>query len=154
MTKQVQYCRCRINLAGQNCHTVIYDEYNPVTWPEIQVLMQLHGEENVMDVVPVGVGEVWPTQEKNRLAGIYGSRIVEQCFPGRAFRMDYMMTDDVDLPKYVEGAISTRVAMPGNGNGDDDEDDGEDEVMKNPPLEPIFKPGRRGRPAAEASKEA
>ena len=24
MTKQVQYCTCKINLAGQNCHTVIY----------------------------------------------------------------------------------------------------------------------------------
>jgi hypothetical protein len=146
MTKKIQYCTCRINLAGQNCHTVIYGEHNPVTWPEIQVLQALHGEENVMDIMPVGIGEVWPTEEKNRLASIYGRKVTEACFPGRAFRMDYMMTEDVNLPAYVGGEkISTKVPMPGSGT--DDEDD-TDEVARNlaaAQLEPIFKPGRSGR---------
>jgi len=154
MTKQVQYCTCKINLAGQNCHTVIYGEHNPVTWPEIQVLMQLHGEENVMDIMPCGVGEVWPTEEKNRLASIYGKRIAETCFPGRNFRMEFMMTEEVNLPHYEGGTISTKVAMPGpHKNGDDEDDGGEDEVIKAAAqLEPIFKPGRNRR--AEAHKEA
>ena len=102
MTKQVQYCRCRINLAGQNCHTIILNEYNPVTWPEVQILMQLHGEENVMDIAPVGIGEVWPSNEKTRLVNRYGVRVVEACFPGRNFRMEYMMTAETDLPRYDE----------------------------------------------------
>jgi hypothetical protein len=147
MAKQVQYCICKINLAGQNCHTVIYGEHNPVTWPEIQVLQALHGDENVMDIMPVGVGEVWPTEEKNRLMGIYGRQVVEACFPGRAFRMDYMMTDEVNLPRYEGGKISTAVAAPAiaNGNGDDEDDD-EDEVAKaQANLEPIFRPSPRGR---------
>ena len=101
--QKVQYCRCKINLAGQNCHTVYFTEHNPVTWPEVQVLMFLHGEENVMDIMPVGIGETWPTTEKNRLASIYGSRPVETCFPGRSFRMEYLMTADTDLPFYVDG---------------------------------------------------
>jgi hypothetical protein len=83
MAKQIQYCTCKINLAGQNCHTVIYNEFNPVTWPEVQVLQAVHGDENVMDVMPCGIGEVWPTEEKNRLASIYGRKVVEACFPGR-----------------------------------------------------------------------
>jgi len=148
MAKQVQYCACKVNLAGQNCHTVIYNEHNPVTWPEIQVLQALHGDENVMDIMPVGVGQVWPTEEKNRLIGIYGYKVVEACFPGRAFRMEYMMTDDVALPAYdKDGKPSTVVALP--GNGDDDEDDGgEDEVAKaTASLDPIFKPSPRGRRA-------
>lgn len=157
MQKQIQYCRCRINLAGQNCHTVILNEFNPVSWPEVQVLMQLHGEENVMDIVPVSVGAVWPTEEKNRLIGIYGHRIVEQCFPGRNFRMEYMMTGDENLPKYEEGKISVKVHEPHN-NGDEDKDDGEDEIVKaaqTPPLEPIFKPGRnKPPPQPEATKGA
>lgn len=144
MSKQIQYCTCKVNLAGQNCHTVNYTEQNPVTWPEIQVLQALHGEENVMDIMPVGIGETWPTVEKNRLVGIYGHRVVEQCFPGRAFRMDYMMTEETNLPRYEEGKPSTAVAKP--GNGEDDEDDGEDEVAKaQAALEPIFKPSPRGR---------
>jgi hypothetical protein len=173
MTKRVQYCRCKINLAGQNCHTVIYGEHNPVTWPELQVLQLLHGDENVMDIVPVGIGEVWPTEEKNRLISIYGHRVVETCFPGRAFRMEYVMTDDVDLPFYENG-ILTAVAPPREpvkepdqppppqkdddnfGDHDDGEDEDEDETRlkadvadipaEMPPLAPIFKPGRNRRP--------
>jgi len=156
MTKKIQYCTCKVNLAGQNCHTVIYNEFNPVTWPEIQVLMQLHGEENVMDIMPCGIGDVWPTDEKNRLTGIYGPKVVEACFPGRAFRMDFVMTGEEDLPRYADGErVSTKEPKP--GNGDDEEDDGgEDEVVKNlaaAQLEPIFKPSTRGR-KAEVAKEA
>jgi len=148
MAKSIQYCICKINLAGQNCHTVIYDKFNPVTWPEVQVLQALHGDENVMDVMPVGMGEVWPTEEKNRLITIYGREVVEACFPGRAFRMDYVMTNEVNLPRYENGQLSTVVAPAiTNGNSDDDdEDDGEDEIAKaTTDLEPIFKPSPRGR---------
>ena len=148
MAKSIQYCVCKINLAGQNCHTVIYDKFNPVTWPEVQVLQALHGDEKVMDVMPVGMVEVWPTEEKNRLITIYGREVVEACFPGRAFRMDYVMTDEVNLPRYENGQLSTVVAPAiTNGNGDDDEDDdGEDEIAKaTTDLEPIFKPSPRGR---------
>jgi len=139
MAKQVQYCACKINLAGQNCHTVIYGAHNPVTWPEIQVLQAIHGDENVMDIMPIGVGEVWPTDEKNRLIGIYGHRVVEACFPGRAFRMDYMMTDEQNLPRYEGGKPSTVVTAP---PGTDEEDVVE---SSEPNLEPIFKPSPRGR---------
>ena len=154
MTKKIQYCTCKINLAGQNHYTVVYNEFNPVTWPEIQVLMALHGDENVMDIMPVGIGEVWPTDEKNRLIGIYGPKVVEACFPGRAFRMDYMMTGDENLPHYANGEKVVTV-VPKPGNGDDEEDDGgEDEVAKNlanAGLAPIFKPARR---KSEVAKEA
>jgi hypothetical protein len=152
MIKKIHYCKCRINLSGQNYHTVVYDEFNPVTWPEVQVLMQLHGEENVMDIQPVSIGEAWPSSEKERLVQIYGYRVVESCFPGRAFRMDLMMTGDEQLPPYVEGqAPSTKV----HPNGGDDEDDGEDETIK--AAAPVFKPGRNLRPQtspAEPPQEA
>jgi hypothetical protein len=154
MTKRMHYCKCRVNLAGQNCHIVIYNEYNPVTWPEVQILMALHGEENVMDIMPISIAETWPNSEKDRLRGIYGPRIVEQCFPGRSFRMELMMTGDEDLPAFQEAPSSNTVHPP--KNGDDDEDDGEDEVAKAAPASaPVFKPGRHMRPtpAEPASKE-
>ena len=64
------------------------------------------------------------------------------------------MTEEVNLPHYEGGTISTKVAMPGpHKNGDDEDDGGEDEVIKAAAqLEPIFKPGRNRR--AEAHKEA
>lgn len=95
---KIHHCTCRINLSGQNCHIVVYDQFNTLTWPEVQVLMALHGEENVMDVMPILIDDVSPAAEKERLAAKYGARIVEQCYPGRAFRMQLMMTDDDALP--------------------------------------------------------
>jgi len=169
-TKTMQYCRCRINLAGQNFTVVNFDEFNAVTWPEIQVLMAMHGEENVMDIVPVGVTETYPTTEKNRLAALYGARIVEQCFPGRSFRMEFMMTEDADLPAYFDGRAvdgpkpppePAKPAKPANPPPQDppgtDHDDGEDEdtpaAAAAGKLEPIFKPGRH-KPPADAHKGA
>ena len=153
MTKKIQYCTCKINLSGQNYHTVHYNQFNPVTWPEIQVLQQLHGEENVMDVMPIGIGEVWPTEEKNRLASIYGRQIVETCFPGRAFRMEYMMTEETNLPRYVDGQL----VGPNDPPDEEEDDGGEDEVAKVSAMEPIFKPSPRGRrapPLPDIAKEA
>lgn len=151
MTRKIHYCTCRINLAGQNCHIIKYEQFNPLTWPEVQVLMALHGDENVMDIVPISIGEVYAGREKERLVQIYGPRIVEACFPGRNFRMEMLMTGDEDLPAFIEGKPSTKVPTPGNGG--DDEDDGETEDANSKlTTAPVFKPGRHRPP--EAAKEA
>jgi hypothetical protein len=129
---KVHYCRCRINLAGQGCHIIVYDEHDPLSWPEVQVLMQLHDEENVTDVVPVKLGDVVPAREKERLIGQYGYRIVEAVFPGRQFRMNLMMTDDEQLPSIDE---------PPSPAADD-------ETLAQLAATPAaFKPGRNARPA-------
>jgi len=165
MTKTTQYCACKVNLAGQNCHTVIFNEFNPVSWPEVQVLQALHGDENVMDIMPVAIGYVWPTQEKNRLISIYGHRTVEACFPGRVFRMDFTMTDDTDLPRFAgyggEDALEpeppkkkpepkpapvSEPDKPENGDLDDGEDEDDASAAAPSTLAPIFKPGRGARP--------
>jgi hypothetical protein len=116
---KIHHCTCRINLSGQNCHIVHYDQFNTVTWPEVQVLMALHGDENIMDVVPIMIAETSPSAEKERLSLQYGHRMVEQCFPGRAFRMQLMMTDDDTLPnvedvqdKVSEAEVAALAAAP------------------------------------------
>jgi hypothetical protein len=145
--QKIQYCTCKVNLAGQNCHVVFYSQFDAVTWPEVQVLQAIHGDENVMEIMPCGIGETWPTEEKNRLTAKYGHKVVEACFPGRAFRMEYMMTDDLSLPHYEEGKPSTVVAAPAitNGNGDDEEDEDDEVTKAQAALTPIFKPAPRGR---------
>ena len=134
---KIHHCTCRINLSGQNCHIVVYDQFNTVTWPEVQVLMALHGDENVMDVMPVMLDKVSPAYEKERLASRYGNRIVEQCFPGRAFRMQLMMTDDDQLPRVEE--VQEQIT--------------EAEVAALAARAPVFTPGRNRKPN-EAAKEA
>lgn len=140
---KVHFCRCRINLAGQNCHIVVYDEHNPLTWPEVRVLQQLHGDENVMDIVPVKLGDVVPAREKDRLIGQYGYRVVEAVFPGRDFRMNLMMTDDDQLP-HIDGRDAP------DPNDERAFDDAEIAQLAAAPA--AFKPGRHA-PRHEAPRE-
>lgn len=131
---KVHYCRFRINLAGQGCHIIVYDEHNPLSWPEVQVLMHTHGEENVMDVVPIKLGDVVPMREKERLVAQYGYKAVETVFPGRQFRMGLMMTDDDQLPPLD-------APLP-----DDDPRTDEAEIAQLATAAPVFKPGRHAPP--------
>lgn len=126
---KVHYCRCKINLSGQNCHIVVYDEHNPLSWPEVQVLMVLHGDENVTDVMPVKIGDIIPAREKERLWAIYG-RKVEQIFPGRQFTMGLMMTEDDQLP-------DADAPPPPATHGPDDE-----EIARLAATPATLKPGR------------
>jgi hypothetical protein len=154
MSNKTHYCTCRINLSGQNCHIITYDQHNAVSWPEVQVLMALHGDENVMDIMPISIGEVWVGQEKDRLIGLYGRRVVEACFPGRTPRMELMMTGEEDLPVYGAGKVSTKVHEPGK-NGDDDEEDDDETAKVAIGAAPVFKPGRHHRPTPpDLPKEA
>jgi hypothetical protein len=116
--------------------------------------MALHGDENIMDIVPISIGEVWIGQEKDRLIGLYGRRVVEACFPGRTPRMELLMTGDEDLPAYSEGKVSTKVHAP--KNGDDDEEDDDETAKAAVTAGPVFKPGRHRPPSppVETPKEA
>ena len=138
---KAHYCRCRVNLAGQGCHIVIYDEHNPETWPEVQVLQQLHGTENVMDIMPIALTDIVPSREKDRLVAEYGYRVVETVFPGRTFRMEGLMTDDDQLPQYIDGQI--------NREGDNTPEVDEAEIERLAAAAPVFKPGRAPRVARE-----
>jgi hypothetical protein len=87
-----------VNLSGQNCHIVIFDEFNPVTWPEVQVLMALHGDENVMDIVPIAIGDLAAAARRS------GSRHLRlphrrAVLPRPLFPHGMMMTDDDKLPR-------------------------------------------------------
>jgi hypothetical protein len=133
----MHYCTCRINLAGQGFHIVEVLPTEPMSWPEIQVMFQLHGEENVYDIKPIAVGQTDRISEKRRLAVKYRQTpVVEQTFPGRDPNMEMLMpAEPADQPRADEYGIIIR-RLPG--------DDEEEEVMgsREPPTGPaVFKPG-------------
>lgn len=141
----MHYCTARVNLSGQGFHIVQFEEADAVSWPELQVLMALHGDENILDIKPISVAHATPNQEKARLAAKYSFAVVEHTFPGRMFRMEMLMPGhDTELPRHQGDGIE-------HGNGDD-EDDGEDEVLgRDPPTAvPVFKPSKHQRPAPNA----
>lgn len=98
---KLHWCTCNVNLSGQGFTVINFHEFNPVSWPEVQVLSAIHGEENVYDIKPARISEATPRQEKDRLAAKYGFRAVEQVFPGRVFRMEMLMPGENTDQKLV-----------------------------------------------------
>jgi len=163
---KMHWCAGKVNLSGQGFTIIWFDQHNPVSWPEAQVMMAVHGEENVYDLKPVAIGETTVAEEKERLAIKFGWKPVEHVFPGRNPRMETLMpAHEQALPPADEyGQITGKLAEP-NGNGhpieepppanpvpppqpEDDEDE-EDAAKANAPVGPaVFKPGRHPRPGA------
>lgn len=147
---KMHFCTARVNLSGQGFHIFEFLATDPISWPEAQVLMALHGEENVMDIKPCAIADVNPAEEKRRLLGKYATyaKVVEQCFPGRTFRMELLMPGEDDHQRPVDGEGTAYAQMP-----DDDDDD--DELREPPSAVPVFKPGRVAPPKpAEKPLEA
>jgi hypothetical protein len=126
----MHWCACKVNLSGQGFYIYHYNQHEPVSWPEVQVITALHGD-NVFDVTPVSVGETTARQEKERLVAKYGADVCERVFPGRIFRMEMMMPGEAtDQPSSDDyGAIIDHTP--------------EEPVGQEPPTSsPVFKPGK------------
>jgi hypothetical protein len=163
----MHWCTAQLNLSGQGFTVIWFDQTNPVSWPELQVLMAIHGEENAFDIKPVAIGESSVAAEKERLQLKYRFAPVEHCFPGRNARMEMLMPAETqELPRTDEYGqiIEPRVLVSPNGNGhpieeppaptpippqpEDDEDD-EDAAKPLEAIAPaVFSPGKHQRPGA------
>jgi hypothetical protein len=143
--QKMHWCTAKVNLAGKNLTIVIFDATNPVSWPEAQVIMVLHGEENIFDIKPVAISETTASAEKERLAIKYGYRPVEQVFPGRTFRMETLMPGESE--EYPTADDEGKPQLIGAPTGEDDDSDGP--PIGDPPLGAVFKPGKQ-RPAKGA----
>jgi hypothetical protein len=145
----MHWCTAKVNLSGQNLHIIHFLPTTAVSWPEVQVLSMLHGEENVYDIAPCFIADVDPGEEKRRLLGKYGM-VVEQVFPGRSFRMELMMpAESRDLPaadgegKPIKVETPAVITEPVAGGTDDPPE-------SEPPSGAVFKPSRHPRPSAGA----
>ena len=139
---KMHWCTCVVNLAGQGLTFVKIEKQFPVSWPEVQVLMLTHGEENVTEIVPVAISEVEPQREKERLAAKYKWQPVEQVFPGRSFRMELLMpASREDLP---------RVEFDGTPMRQQPDDDDDHIGPLEPPVgPPVFSQGKHQPPAKQ-----
>jgi hypothetical protein len=110
---KMHWCACEVNLAGQGFTVLNFHEFNPASWPEVQVLMQIHGEENVFNIKPVRLSETTPRLEKDRLIAKYNYRDVEKAFPGRVFRMEMLMPgEDTDQVRAADDGVAISGAEP------------------------------------------
>lgn len=93
----MHFCTAHINLAGDIAQVVVRDEFNPVSWPEIEVIRSTHGENAVSKAKPFVRVKQSAKAEKERLILIYGLDAVESVFPGRNPQME-MEAVDTRLP--------------------------------------------------------
>jgi hypothetical protein len=79
-----------VRLAGDLGYVVPRDNFNPVSWPEIDVIRFIHGEDAVVEIKPIARVNQTAKQEKERLRLIYGPT-VEDVYPGKNPQMELDM---------------------------------------------------------------
>lgn len=121
----MQTANALLSLGGDHGNTVMKWA---ITAAEIAVLREIHGDESVRDVEPVGHVKRTHRQERERLAAIYGGakrddkRIVEMLFPGVAARV-FEDISELDLPEEFFKATTRlnaeSIARPVTSEADD-----------------------------------
>lgn len=84
----MHFCVAMIAIEGDQQQTVWRDFFKPVSWPEIEMLRHLHGEDAVTDVVPFVRVEQSHKAERDRLALLYTEKYIQEIWPGRAPKFD------------------------------------------------------------------
>lgn len=89
---QQHLCACMIDINNEKINVLARGEENPVPWPEIKVLQEIHGEQAIYDIHPVALGpRESANREKERMMSIYGRDVVEAVYAGKAFVMEWFM---------------------------------------------------------------
>jgi hypothetical protein len=79
----MHFCTAKVAIGGDTQNIRVRDPYDPVSWPELEVLRTLHGEEFVTDVEPFAVVKQPPKVERDRLALIYGEQVLAHIWGGQ-----------------------------------------------------------------------
>ena len=118
---KVSICVCDIALAGDRNTIVNRGTTNPVSWPELRLIMHLHGRASVTGVAVIGEQAATKNGELARLRGIYGSAPVEFLFPG-AFP-DVQMKAPPGVPRGEPPKATTAQPLPDDFDLDPFEND-------------------------------
>lgn len=94
----MDWCTAKVALGGDQMNIMFRGLDSPVSWPEVRVLQQIHGEASVFDCDYVISEPSNVQEEKMRLLGIYGAEAVNECFPGARPAMDMEFPGDKGQP--------------------------------------------------------
>lgn len=78
----MHFCTCEIRIGGDLRNVVARDHFAPVSYPEVGVLQEVHGDDAILNVKPFIDVEQDARAERERLRLIYGNRAVEAVFGG------------------------------------------------------------------------
>lgn len=79
----MHFCTAMVAIANDDQQVVPRGPFNPISWPEIEVLRTIHGDEAVRNVKPFVFVEQDAKAEQQRLLLIYGPVVTDEVFRGR-----------------------------------------------------------------------
>ncbi len=111
---QQHLCECFIDIAGEKMQVIWKGEPDLVPWPEIKVLLEVHGEQSVYNIRPIALGpRENQTQTKDRLVRKYGREAVENVYAGKSFNMEWFMPGwPIDPSKQTKARAKALAARP------------------------------------------
>jgi hypothetical protein len=84
----MHFCTAYVAIAGDKDQIVCRNFFNPVSWPEIEVLRFIHGDDAVTEVQPFVYVERAERAERERLILLYGGEPIAACLGARNARID------------------------------------------------------------------
>jgi hypothetical protein len=93
----MHFCKAKIAIGGDHDNVFYAGEFAPVSWPEILVLQQVHGESAIDEVEPFVSVNQTPRDERQRLVERYGDEIVDLVFGGKQGRPNEMEAPSVRI---------------------------------------------------------
>lgn len=98
----MHFCTAFVAIAGDDQQVIFRDPFSPISWPEIEVLRQVHGDHAVREVKPFVRVEQSPRDEKERLFLIYGDIVGKEVYTGRTPNMEM---DAAELSEVPPGTV-------------------------------------------------
>ena len=95
----MHFCTAQVAIAGDIQQVVHRNPFSPVSWPELEVLRFVHGEDAVTDIKVISRVDQDQREERERLALMYGRAPIEACFGARNAKIEL----EADGPKLEDG---------------------------------------------------
>lgn len=78
----MHFCTARVMIGGDMGNIAVRDRFSPLSWPELEILKTLHGDDAVLDIQPFVRVPQPPRAERDRLALLYGDAVITHIWGG------------------------------------------------------------------------
>jgi hypothetical protein len=77
----MHFCKAYIAIGGDREQVYYADQHAPISWPEVQIIQFVHGDDAIDRIEPFVSVPQTPRDERQRLAEKYGEDHVAAVFP-------------------------------------------------------------------------
>jgi hypothetical protein len=107
----MHFCRADITLGGDTNNVFHAGDFAPISWPEVQIIQYVHGDENIDNIEPFVSVQQTPLDERRRLIAKYGDEAVQAVFarqnPGEMEAPQAKLQDGITWQNPLSGRIET-----------------------------------------------